>query len=57
MHSERQMELTTAKERGWLDLTGAAVSWMCVVPCAALPFFVSLPSFVVLGLLPGETYL
>lgn len=55
MNSEQQMELTTDEERGWLDLTGTAVSWICLVHCLALPFFVSLLPLIGLSFLLDET--
>ncbi len=41
-------------ERGWLDLTGTAVSWICLMHCVALPFFISLLPLVGLSFLLDE---
>ncbi len=56
MNQEQSIETpVTAKEHGWLDLTGSAVSWLCVVHCVALPFFISLLPIVGLSFLLDET--
>ena len=49
------MESTTATERGWLDLTGTAVSWICLAHCIALPLFLSLVPLVGLSFLLDES--
>jgi len=43
------------EKRGWLDLTGTAVSWLCVIHCLALPFFISLLPLIGLSFLLDET--
>jgi len=43
------------EKRGWLDLTGTAVSWLCVIHCLALPFFISLMPLIGLSFLLDET--
>ncbi len=56
MKSEQSIEPTIEmEERGWLDLTGTAVSWICAVHCLALPFFISLLPLVGLSFLLDET--
>lgn len=55
MESEQTIEITVERERGWLDLTGAAVSWACVIHCVALPFFISLLPLIGLSFLLDET--
>jgi len=56
MNREQPIETTVdAERRGWLDLTGSAVSWLCIVHCIALPFFISLLPIVGLSFLLDET--
>lgn len=42
-------------ERGWLDITGAAASWLCAIHCLVLPFFITLLPFAGLSFLLDET--
>ena len=56
MNNEPQIESTiNTAERGWLDLTGATVAWLCAVHCLALPFFISLLPILGLSFLLDET--
>ncbi len=54
MKSEQTIETTLENERGWLDVTGTAVSWICMIHCVALPFFISLLPLVGLSFLLDE---
>ncbi len=45
---------TLENERGWLDVTGTAVSWICLIHCVALPFFISLVPLIGLSFLLDE---
>lgn len=42
MKFERTITAAGCAERGWLDLTGTAVSWVCLIHCLALPFLIAL---------------
>lgn len=57
MDAKQSVELPNDRieERGWLDLTGTAVSWLCAIHCIALPFFISLLPFLGLSFLLDET--
>jgi hypothetical protein len=56
MNSEQNIESTIeAREGGWLDLTGAAVSWVCVVHCLVMPFFISLAPLIGISFLVDES--
>lgn len=55
MNSEQTLEITAQNKRGWLDVTGTAVSWLCLIHCVALPFFISILPLIGLSFLLEET--
>ena len=46
--------MQTFNEKGVLDYTGAAVSWICALHCLAMPFLLTLLPLVGLGFLADE---
>jgi len=55
MKSEQYTQYFAEETRGWLDLIGSAVTWLCVIQCTALPFFISLLPLVGLSFLLDES--
>ncbi len=51
-----RFNLQTINSNGFMDKTGAAVSWICAVHCLAMPFLVSVLPLFGLGFLAGEGF-